>query len=160
MESIEYTIYVIFSLVVMAWCVLHSAMISIAVTEYLKKRLGPIFRFYRLFFNLIAILTLIPVALFAYSLQTQVIFHWNGYMRIGQVIILGIAVLLFLLGGRKYDVRQMLGIKQIKEGTSNKALTVLNNTWLYSSQILLVSMTVMLLTYHQDSFHYKTAYLR
>ena len=39
------------------------------------------------------------------------------------MIILGIAVLLFLLGGRKYDVRQMLGIKQIKEGTSNKALT-------------------------------------
>jgi len=44
-------------------------------------------------------------------------------MRICQVIILGIAVLLFLLGGRKYDVRQRLGIKQIKEGTSNKALT-------------------------------------
>ena len=123
MESIDYTIYVIFSLVVIAWCVLHSAMISISVTEYLKKRLGPVFRFYRLFFNLIAILTLIPVALFAYSIQTQVIFHWNGYMRIGQVILLGIAVLLFFLGARKHDARQFLGIRQIKEGTANKALS-------------------------------------
>ena len=44
-------------------------------------------------------------------------------MRIGQVVLLGAAVLFFILGGRKYDVRQMLGIKQINEKTSNKALT-------------------------------------
>ena len=123
MESIDYTTYVLFSLAVIAWCVLHSAMISVSVTEYLKKRLGPGFRFYRLFFNLISIMTLMPIALFAHSIKTQVIFDWNGYMRIGQVFLLGAAVLLFVFGGRKYDVRQMLGIKQIKEGTSNKALT-------------------------------------
>ena len=123
MEPIDATKYLILSLLVIAWCVLHSVMISVSVIEYLKKRLGPIFRFYRLFFNLIAILTLIPVALFAYAIQTQVIFHWNGYMRIGQVILLGIAVLLLFLGGSKYDVRQMLGIKQIREGTSNKAIS-------------------------------------
>jgi hypothetical protein len=34
-----------------------------------------------------------------------------------------IAVLLFFLGGRHYNVRQVLGIKQIKEGTSNKAIS-------------------------------------
>ena len=123
MEPIDYTDYLILSLMMIAWCVLHSLMISVPVTEYIKKRLGDRFRFYRLFFNLISILTLIPVALFAYSIQTQVIFDWNGYMRIGQVILLGIAVLLFFLGGRHYDARQFLGIKQIKEGTSNKVLT-------------------------------------
>ena len=120
MEPIDYTTYLILSLLVIAWCVLHSAMISVSVTEYLTKRLGPTFRFYRLFFNLIAILTLIPVALFAYSIRTQAIFHWNGYMRIGQVLLLVIAVLLFFLGGRHYDVRQVLGIKQIKEGKTTK----------------------------------------
>jgi protein-S-isoprenylcysteine O-methyltransferase Ste14 len=98
-------------------------MISFWVKEYIKKRLGDRFRFYRLFFNLLSILTLIPVALFAYSIQTQVIFDWNGYSRIGQVTLLWIAVLLFFLGGRHYDARQFLGIKQIKVGTSNKILT-------------------------------------
>jgi protein-S-isoprenylcysteine O-methyltransferase Ste14 len=44
-------------------------------------------------------------------------------MRIGQVLLLVISFLLFYLGGRHYDVRQILGIKQIKEGTSNKAIT-------------------------------------
>jgi len=104
MEPIDYTEYLILSLLVIAWCVLHSVMISVSVTEYLKKHLGPKFRFYRLFFNLIAILTLIPVALLAYSIQTQVIVNWNGYMRICQAIIIGIAVLFFYLGGLHYDV--------------------------------------------------------
>ncbi len=44
-------------------------------------------------------------------------------MRIGQVILLGIAVLLFFFGGRRYDALQMLGIKQIRERTSNKVIT-------------------------------------
>ena len=123
MEPIDYTKYLMLSLLVIAWCILHSAMISVSVTKYLKKRLGFKFRFYRLFFNFIAILTLIPVALFASSIQTQSIFHWNGYMRIGQVLLLVIAVLLFFLGGRHYNVRQVFGIKQIKEGTSNKAIS-------------------------------------
>jgi len=98
-------------------------MIATSVTEYLKKHFGPRFRFYRLFFNLIALLTLIPVALFAYSIRTQAIFSWDGYLRIGQTLLLVVAVLLLLLGGRHYDVRQLIGIKQIKEGTANKAIT-------------------------------------
>jgi protein-S-isoprenylcysteine O-methyltransferase Ste14 len=123
MESIDYPKYVVLSLLVIAWCILHSAMISVSVTEYLKKHLGHRFRFYRLFFNLLAILTLIPVTLFAYSIRTQTIFSWNGYMRIGQVFLLVAAVLLFLLGGRHYDLRQVLGIRQIKQGITSKAIT-------------------------------------
>jgi protein-S-isoprenylcysteine O-methyltransferase Ste14 len=123
MESIGYAEYLLLTLLLIAWCVLHSAMISVPVTEFLKRRLGDWFRFYRLFFNLVAILTLIPVALFAYAIQTQVIFDWSGYMRMGQVLLLGLAVLLFFLGGRHYDALQFLGIKQIQEGTSNKVLT-------------------------------------
>jgi protein-S-isoprenylcysteine O-methyltransferase Ste14 len=123
MEPGNYAKYIILSLLVVAWCVLHSAMISVSVTEYIKKRLGTRFRFYRLFFNLVALLTLIPVALFAYSIRTQAIFSWDGYLRIGQALLLVVAVLLLLLGGRHYDVRQVIGIKQIKEGSANKAIT-------------------------------------
>ena len=123
MEPIDYTKYLVLSFLVIAWCSLHSAMISISATEYLKKRLGLKFRFYRLSFNLIAILTLIPVVLFASSVRTQAIFHWDGYMRIGQMLLLIVTVLLIFLGGRHYNVRQVLGIKQIKEGISNKAIS-------------------------------------
>jgi len=123
MESIDITDYLILSILLILWCVLHSAMISISVTEYFKKLLGSDYRFYRVFFNLIAILTLLPVAIFAYSVQTQAIFEWNGYKRIGQVLILGLAVWFFLRGGRHYDIHQVIGIKQIKEGSADIAIT-------------------------------------
>jgi protein-S-isoprenylcysteine O-methyltransferase Ste14 len=44
-------------------------------------------------------------------------------MRLFQMLILGVAVLLFFLGGRHFDIHQVLGIRQIREGTSNKAIT-------------------------------------
>jgi protein-S-isoprenylcysteine O-methyltransferase Ste14 len=115
--------YLLLSVIVTAWCFLHSAMISISVTEYLKRSLGSAFRFYRLFYNVVAVTTLVPVVLFAYSVRTQPIFSWDGYLRIVQVFLLGTAAVLFFLGARHYDARQLLGIKQIQEGTSDKAIT-------------------------------------
>jgi len=115
--------YGILSAIVIAWCFLHSSMISISVTEYLKRSLGPKFRYYRLFFNVVSALTLVPVVLFAHSVRTQPIFSWDGYLRIVQVLLLGTSGLLFFLGARHYDARQFLGIKQIRKGTSNKAIT-------------------------------------
>lgn len=146
---IEYEKYLILAAIVIAWCFLHSAMISLSVTEYLKKRLGPQFRYYRLFYNVVAVITLIPVMLFAYSVRTQPIFSWDGYLWIIRIVLLGTSGLLFFLGARHYDARQLLGIKQIQEGTSNKAITdsgeldtsgvlgVVRHPW-YAAGILLV----------------------
>ena len=115
--------YVILSVLVIAWCFLHSAMISVSMTEYFHKRLGSAFRFYRLFFNMVSALTLIPVVLYAFSARTEPIFRWDGYLRIFQVLLLGTAALLFFLGASRYDAAQLLGFKQIREGTSTKGIT-------------------------------------
>jgi hypothetical protein len=88
-------------------------MISISVTGYFKKILGAKYRLYRLFFNLIAILTPIPVALFAYSIRTQAIFQWNRYMRIGQVLILG--------GGSVYRGKRIKIVKYLKDHCNENA---------------------------------------
>ena len=123
MESPHITEYLILSILLILWCALHSAMISISVTEYFKKFLGSNYRFYRLFFNMIAILTLIPVGFFVYSIRTQAIVQWNGYMRVGQILIFGLSMWFFFLGGRHYDIHQILGVKQIRDGTADMAIT-------------------------------------
>ena len=115
--------YVVLSVLVIVWCVLHSVMISVSVTEYLHKRVGPTFRFYRLFFNVVSALTLIPVVLYAPLVRTETIFCWNGYMRVTEVLLLGTAALLFFLGTCRYDAAQFLGFRQIREGTSNNGMT-------------------------------------
>jgi protein-S-isoprenylcysteine O-methyltransferase Ste14 len=101
------TSYMLLALLVSGWCVVHSAMICMTVTDYLKERLGAAFRFYRLFYNIVATLT----------------FAWDGYFRVLQVLLLGISVVLFYLGARHYDARQLLGLRQISDGTSHTAIS-------------------------------------
>jgi protein-S-isoprenylcysteine O-methyltransferase Ste14 len=115
--------YLLLAVLVTAWCFLHSAMISISVTEYLKRSLGPRFRYYRLFYNVVAALTIVPVVWFAHAVRTPPLFSWDGSWRIIQAVLLGASGLLFFLGARHYDARQLLGIRQIREGTSPRAIT-------------------------------------
>jgi methanethiol S-methyltransferase len=149
MDPISYLKYVILSLLVIAWCVLPSAMISISVTEYLRKQREKTFRFYRLFFNVVSVLTLLPVILYASSVRTEPIFHWNGYWRIIQALLLGTAALLFFFGASRYDGAQFLGFKQIRKGNSNQGisdsgaldtsgvLSIMRHPWYLASLLLI-----------------------
>lgn len=104
------------------WCAIHSGMISFTITGYLKKRLKKHYRFYRLFYNLLALITLIPLVLYSVSLKGHVFFRWEGYMMIVQLILLFIVILLFISGGLKYDMLQFFGFRQIKSGTIHSTL--------------------------------------
>lgn len=115
--------YFLLALLWTTWCIVHSAMITMTVTNYLKSRLGSHFRFYRLFYNGLAMVTLIPVAVYSYSVQSEPVFRWGGYLRIFQVLLFLIAVLLFLAGIKHYDALQFLGIRQLKERTNQDGLT-------------------------------------
>lgn len=105
------------------WCAIHSGMISVTATEYLKQRFGDRFRFYRLVFNLVALVTLIPVVVYGESIRGQVVFRWEGLMVIFQMLVLAISVLLFVAGARHYDMLQFLGLRQIRTGASPSVLT-------------------------------------
>ena len=98
-------------------------MISLTVTDYLKNRLGRNYRFYRLFFNLVAFITFIPLFLYSKSLRGPVLFRWEGYLTIIQIALLIIVIALFILGGLKYDMLQFFGIRQIKSGKSHATLS-------------------------------------
>ena len=115
--------YFVLAVLWIIWCGIHSGMISVTATEYLKRRFGSHFRFYRLVFNLVAIVTLIPAILYSQSIQGHVAFRWEGFMIVFQVLLLTISVLLFFAGARHYDMLQFLGLRQIRTGTSHSALT-------------------------------------
>ncbi len=113
--------YLLLALAWTAYCALHSAMISETVTGFLKRRLGDSFRFYRLFFNSVAMLTLIPVLWYSHSLRQEAIFRWEGVWRVPQYILLACGILLFVAGGRHYSLKQFIGISQLR-GTSSGGL--------------------------------------
>ena len=52
--------YVVLIVLWIIWCAIHSWMTSLSFNHYLKSKLPKYYRFYRLFFNLVALITLIP----------------------------------------------------------------------------------------------------
>ena len=115
--------YLLLALAWTAYCTLHSAMISETATGFLKRRLGDSFRFYRLFFNSIAMLTLIPVLWYSHSLRQAAIFRWEGVWVVPQYLLLGCGILLVVAGGRHYNFKQFVGIGQLRGASSGGLAT-------------------------------------
>lgn len=113
--------YLLLALAWATYCALHSAMISETATGYLRRRLGDRFRFYRLFFNSVATLTLLPVLWYAMSLRTGPLFRWEGPWLVVRYALLACGILLVVAGGRHYSMRQFIGISQLR-GTSTGGL--------------------------------------
>jgi protein-S-isoprenylcysteine O-methyltransferase Ste14 len=113
----------VLALLVAAWCALHSGMIAASVTDRLQRRLGSAFRFYRLFYNAVAALTLVPVAMYAAAARTEPLFSWAGYLRAIPVVMLGTAAVFFILGAARYDTARFLGLRQLREGARHKGIT-------------------------------------
>lgn len=106
-----------------AWCTAHSVMISLTVTNYLKDKLGNKYRFYRLFYNITALITLIPLIIYGTEPTGQLLFRWTGFLLILQLVLMITALLLFIFGAIKYDILQLFGIRQINSGNLHSTLS-------------------------------------
>ena len=115
--------YALLALIWLTWCYVHSVLISLTVTGYLKHCLGDRFRYYRVVYNGLALSTLIPVALYAYSIRSEPLFSWEGYWRVIQAFLLAASLFLFVAGGRHYDGLTFLGLRQLRDRSSCTGLT-------------------------------------
>ena len=96
------------------WCTLHSALISITMTEYAKRKLGDRFRFYRIFYNFFSLVTLVPLVSYSVSVRGQPVFRWEGSLVIVRYLLVAVSLFLFIAGGRHYSLFEFLGIRQLR----------------------------------------------
>ncbi len=117
--------YLLLALLWAAYCAVHSLLISIPVTSWLRKVLGSRYRFWRLFFNIFSIVTLVPVVLYSRSARShsETLFAWSGYWRILRYCLVGLGVALVVGGARHYSLLQFLGIQQIRKESARSAMT-------------------------------------
>lgn len=106
-----------------AWCFLHSFMITPTVTGFVRKRFEKTYPYYRIFYNVMALVTLTPVLVYSFSIKGPAVFRWEGHFRIVQGLLVGSALLLFIGGARRYDLGQFLGIRQVRENSTCSILT-------------------------------------
>ena len=119
--------YILLALATIAWCALHSAMISVSATRTLQKHAGSSYRYYRLFFNFVAIVSLIPIIVYQHSLKGEPLFDWQRYFRVLQILFIVLGIIFFLLGAKKYDARRFFGFAQLKDSDSRHSMAATPN---------------------------------
>ncbi len=115
--------HIILAALWICWCVIHSAMITPAVMCRLERRPGRGIRFYRLLYNIVALLTLVAIAWYERSLESRVVWSWEGFFVYAQASLLAAALILFITGARHYDLRRFLGLRQLGGDAAGKGLT-------------------------------------
>ena len=119
-----YQNYILLSILWIAYCVAHSALISVTVTDFCERSLGNKYRFYRLFFNAFSIATLVPLLMYSHSdrWQSENIFIWEGPIRPLQYGMILLGAVLLLTAARHYSMLQFLGFNQVGQEKSAQGM--------------------------------------
>ena len=90
------------------FCVLHSLLIALPVTDWLRRFKPGYERYERLIYNIIALMTLIPPLYLGWTINSDPIFAWSGGLRWVQALLVLWALLLFWGGARQFDTARLL----------------------------------------------------
>jgi protein-S-isoprenylcysteine O-methyltransferase Ste14 len=115
--------YIVLVILWITWCALHSVLISLAVTDWVRKRLLSMFRYYRILYNVFAVVSLVPVLVYGFSLRGALLVAWEGPWLVVPVVLAAAALFFFLAGGRRYDFLQFIGIRQVRSENGCSVLT-------------------------------------
>jgi len=113
--------YLLVSLLWIGYCVLHSFLISIRFTNLMDRLLKKYYAFYRLFYVLVSVFTLIPIIKYT-ALDNNVIIVYGQYLNILRYILMSGSLLMFFWAFfidhdslHFFGVRQMLTFGKTKE---------------------------------------------
>lgn len=98
-----------------AYFVLHSFLAASATKTWINDRWPHLMPNYRAVFNLVAIITLIPILCLIYGTGSDWLWQWKGALAWLMNGIALIALLCFFASTRYYDMDEFLGLRQIRE---------------------------------------------
>lgn len=104
-----------FCFVWIVWCGMHSILIDPLVVQYLKNSMGNKAVYYRLMYNVLSLLTLVPLLVITRIDQSDVVFSWSGWTVVIRFLLFVSALVCFLGGAKGYDLQNFLGLQQIRE---------------------------------------------
>tara|TARA_B100001971_G_C18263970_1_gene589906 strand:+ start:4738 stop:5367 length:630 start_codon:yes stop_codon:yes gene_type:complete len=108
----------------------HSVLAAPSVANWIKQCWGVAAAYYRLTYNVVSIVGLIPILWFSVSIHVSPILQWVWPYTLIQYLCWALGILFFALGMRGYDGREFLGIRQIASyragscDTSSPVLTI------------------------------------
>lgn len=104
-----------------AYCALHSYLISIGFTNLMIRLLGIYYAFYRLFYILISLVLLIPLINYTGQVDTTIIIHYEFPLSIVRYgLLYGSLAMFFYAFFFNYDSLSFFGIRQVLSLTKMK----------------------------------------
>ena len=103
-------------LAIALWGIVHSLLASTGVKNYLRRAFGDgLMRFYRLFYNLFAVISFLPILYLMFTLPDRILYQvpapFNYLMYAGQ----GLSVFLLLVAVLQTDLLSFAGLRQLGE---------------------------------------------
>lgn len=104
------------------YCFMHSLLIAPKISALLKRKMNNLAKYYRLTYNILSIILLIPICIYILLLRKEPLVIWNGIFMILQILLIAIALFIAYLGAKEYDMHVFLGLKQISKNTEQKII--------------------------------------
>jgi methanethiol S-methyltransferase len=105
---------VLLALCWIAYCALHSALASLVVKRRLAAYWPNLMPYYRLVFNVLASLLLLPILWLTYHAPEPILWRWQGvaaWLANGLALV---AIFGFWLSLKSYDMQEFLGLRQLQ----------------------------------------------
>lgn len=93
-----------------AFFILHSILASNTLKDWIARSSPRVFKRYRLLYNLIAVITIVPALALARFTENPVLWQWQGYLYLIAMGLNFLAILGFVISTRYYDMGVFLGL--------------------------------------------------
>ena len=106
---------VILSVAWVVYFILHSLLASIGVKRWVEHHYPRFLPWYRLAFNLVAVILLLVPLWLLYSKPGELLIDWSGYWQWFSHMLALLAILGFIWSAKYYDGGEFIGLKQIRD---------------------------------------------
>ncbi len=93
------------------WCFLHSFLVATKTTTKFKKQLGEKFAFYRIFYNLFSLITVLPLFYWQGTIPGLIIVPLSPFLVICKYILLASGVIVIAGSFASFDIGEFIGIR-------------------------------------------------
>ena len=105
--------YFLIVLLWILWCFLHSFFTATRITAWFKNRLKDKFAFYRIFYNLLSLITVLPLLYWQRTIPGPVVIKLSPFLLIFKYIALALSAIIISGSFFSFDIKEFLGIRQI-----------------------------------------------
>jgi len=111
--------YIIVIVVFLSYFVLHSLAASIAMKQWVAGRWPRLMPWYRLIFNALAIILLIPLLIVMFLFPGESLWRWHGVGFYLTSALALMAIIAFFYSLKHYDLSEFWGTRQLKEANNS-----------------------------------------